>query len=88
MILIFDYVFSFYNKQILSQFPFFSCGANCHADLDDSKAIKATSVGPPGESPYVYVLDVHANTAPRELVAMLRRYVDDWLRLSLHPHQR
>lgn len=66
----------------------FSCGANCHADLDDSKVIKATSVGPPGESPYVYVLDVHANTAPRELVAMLRRYVDDWLRLSLYPHQR
>lgn len=33
-------------------------------------------------------VDVHANTAPRELVAMLRRYVDDWLRLSLYPHQR
>lgn len=63
----------------------FSCETNCHADLDDSKAVRATSVGPPGESPYVYVLDVHANTAPRELEAMLRRYVDDWLRLSPRP---
>lgn len=87
-VLIFDHVlfFSFFftiNRFFLDLL--FSCKTDCHADLDDSKAVRATSVGPPGESPYVYVLDVHANTAPRELEAMLRRYVDDWLRLSPRP---
>ncbi|XP_043510334.1 uncharacterized protein LOC122528840 isoform X2 [Frieseomelitta varia] len=73
-----------YRKNVLSV-SFFPRETNCHADLDDSKVVRATSVGPPGKSPYVYVFDVHANTAPRELVAMLRRYVYDWLHLSPHP---
>lgn len=60
---------------------FFPCGTNCHADLNDSKRLGRHLSVRRGKSVHD-VLDVHANTAPRELEAMLRRYVDDWLRLT------